>query len=242
MQPRLATSILSVPKEEAHLWAIPIPPAPPEDLPDILSPEECARMVRFLSPRKQVEFGSTRYALRHILARYLALAPQDVPISLGQHGKPQLSPPVLAQHGLHFNLSHCARLALCLLARDRQVGVDVEVMKPERPMDALARRFFAPAEAETLAALPPEWYTRGFYRCWTAKEAYVKALGKGLHLPLDSFSVDADPRRPLRLLNGAHQDENGVFLEAPVEEGLCATCVLCGGAPISLRRYTFTWT
>ncbi|HTS12529.1 MAG TPA: 4'-phosphopantetheinyl transferase superfamily protein [Candidatus Limnocylindrales bacterium] len=105
-------------------------------------------------------------------------------------------------HPLCFNLSHSHGLALVAICREREVGVDVELIRPEFGGEEIARRYFSQREVDELKRLPPELQAEGFFLCWTRKEAYIKAKGDGLHIPLDSFDVSLTPGLP-PLLNSA---------------------------------------
>jgi Phosphopantetheinyl transferase len=114
--------------------------------------------------------------------------PADLVFFLGPHGKPALE-----NLGLEFNLSHSGGCGLLAVTRGRRVGVDGERVRADFAGEDIARRFFAPAEVDALAASAPGEYVAAFFRCWTRKEAYVKARGDGLSLPLDRFVVPLEP-------------------------------------------------
>ena len=152
-----------------------------------LCEEERARAGRFHFDRDRRAFTAARGSLREILARYLEFEPGAVAFSYGPRGKPELagdhrSAPV------HFNLSHAAGLALVAVGREGGIGVDIE--RVDRSVDhrSIAERFFSPTEIEALPTAEPE-LARAFFTCWTRKEAFIKALGEGLAVPLDSFDV-----------------------------------------------------
>ena len=174
---------------EAHLWRLDLDAEPGEArAPDVLNEEERARAARFHFERDRRRFVAGRAALRRILGAYLDRAPADLVFTLGRHGKPALE-----NLGLEFNLSHSGGCGLLAVTRGRRVGVDVEHVRADFAGEDIARRFFAPAEVEALAASAPDQYATGFFRCWTRKEAYVKARGDGLSLALDRFEVPLDP-------------------------------------------------
>jgi 4'-phosphopantetheinyl transferase len=166
------------------------------DVDHVLSAEEKARAARFVFERDARRFTTRRFRVREILAAYLACEPAAISFVAGEHGKPFLHP----EHNsdLQFNLTHSEDLAILAVARGLEMGVDVECMRPVE--ERIADRFFSPAEQRALANLPPEWATRGFFECWTAKEAFVKARGTGLSLPLDSFDVSLGPGVPSAIL------------------------------------------
>jgi 4'-phosphopantetheinyl transferase len=129
-----------------------------------------------------------RAALRSILARYTGTGPAALAFEYNEHGKPSL-----LGAGPGFNLSHSEDVALCAVAHRRDVGVDVEWAA--RPVEhlKLAERFFAPGEVAVLRTVAPEGVPDAFFACWTRKEAYVKATGLGLSLPLNGFEVSLEP-------------------------------------------------
>src|SRR5215471_14559 len=191
---------LSLAAGDLHVWRIFMDEWLPrlETLRAALSPEETARAGRFMFAADQAGFIVARAALRHVLGRYLGRTPGEVSIETGERGKPFVSNHINS-NGFTFNLSHSHGLCLIAVGRGRLVGVDVERVRADvRPLE-LAARFFAPEETRALEELPEEARTVGFFRCWTRKEAYVKARGEGLQIPLDQFSVTIDPERPFVL-------------------------------------------
>lgn len=150
-----------------------------------LDDEELARAARFLVPRVGRRFTAARGTLREILGDALGVRPAQVRFTYGEHGKPSVP-------GLWFNLSHSGDRALVGLA-DRDLGVDLEEVRPNVEFRRLAVRFFSAPEREALEAVPDAELPRAFFRLWTRKEAYLKACGKGLALPLASFAVPMGP-------------------------------------------------
>ena len=110
-----------------------------------------------------------------------------------------------AETGLQFNLSHSAELALYAFTYQRQIGVDVEYMRPNIECDLLARSQFSPTEYTALQALPPLLQEKAFFLCWSRKESYIKAKGMGLSLPLDQFDVSLVPGEPAQLLDSREE-------------------------------------
>lgn len=194
---------LALPPDAVHVWRIdPAATAPAAELLPALEAEERQRADRFHFARDRDRFIVTRGMLRRILARYLIAAPEAVRFRYGSHGKPTLAPD---QNGtdLRFNLSHTEGLALLAVARAREVGIDVERVRPGFASEEIAERFFAPAEVRALRALPRDRQDDAFFACWTRKEAYVKARGEGLSIPLDQFTVSLAPDEPAALLRVA---------------------------------------
>lgn len=174
-----------------------------------LPAQELARADRFVFPHLRVRYALAHAALRTILARAVAGEDPDgdrdhlparvagLPMVLGPWGRPDLASP--PPGGLSFNLSHSADRALVAVARGRTVGVDIERIALRRATDDVARRVFSPRERATMPDGPPLARAMAFFRIWVTKEAYIKAHGRGLSLPLDSFDVEAVPTRPMAL-------------------------------------------
>jgi 4'-phosphopantetheinyl transferase len=184
----LPSSIQLAP-DDVHCWCagLDIPPQTSVRLFATLAPEERRRSARFRFERDQRRFIVAHGVLRDLLGRYLHTQPHQIGFVYNAFGKPDLSPEIGSR--LTFNLSHSAGLALIAIARAPSVGVDVEYIQARSDCADIARHFFSAAEDDYLSALPRHLYAEAFFRCWTKKEAYVKARGKGLGIPLDSFSV-----------------------------------------------------
>ena len=157
----------------------------------LLSAEEQARADRYHFPRDRRRFVLARAFLRTLLGDYTGEAPARVPLHLSQSGKPFLAD----RSDLHFNLSHCEDRGVLAIAR-REIGVDLE-RTAGHSRGALDRREpVAPSETQALRAFPAELRSEAFLRCWTRKEAYVKAGRAGLSIPLTSFEVTLDDGPP----------------------------------------------
>jgi 4'-phosphopantetheinyl transferase len=156
-----------------------------------LSSEEAERAARFYFPTDRSRFILSHAILRQILARYLRREPGQLHFSVNEYRKPFLD-----GGGLEFNLSHSGDFALIAIAQARKVGVDVEQIRTDFETEDIGRRFFSQAEMLELQSLPIEQREAAFFRCWTRKEAYIKAQGMGLTLPLDSFDVSLSPGQP----------------------------------------------
>jgi 4'-phosphopantetheinyl transferase len=161
--------------------------------------DERRRADRFRFQRHRDRFVAGRGQLREVLARYLDAAPRTLEFRYGREGKPRLT----GERSLRFNLSHCEDQALLAVARDREVGVDVEWIRPDFECEQIAARFFSPAETAALRASPASARASVFFAIWTRKEAFVKAKGGGLSIPLADFDVSADLSGPVRLLRTA---------------------------------------
>lgn len=192
---------LTLPEDEVHLWQVTLDLADPvmEGLALTLAPDEIERAERFFFEKDVNRFVAARGALRDILSRYLSLEPDQIQFQYNDHGKPALAPP-LAQSGLTFNLSHSQDLALYAIARHRQVGIDLEYIRPLTDLEQIAKRFFSKREQATFRSLDGDQKLPGFFNCWTRKEAYIKARGQGLSFPLARFDVSLRPGEPAALL------------------------------------------
>ncbi len=188
--------------DEIHVWCVELDAAGEESaLAAWLSAEERERASGLLSGAHQRRFVVARGMLRQLLGRYLGQAPDAVTFSRGAHGKP-----FLTEGGLHFNVSHTHELALYAIAQSREVGVDVEWMRPQVAHEQIAARFFSLEEQEALAEVPDEDRRAAFYNIWTRKEAYVKARGDGIAAGLGTFAVSLGAEAVL-LRSDEGQDE-----------------------------------
>lgn len=163
-----------------------------------LATDERVRAGRFKFERDTRRFVVTRSALRAVLGAYLGVPPRSLTFSYGAHGKPALEG---AHASLDFNVSHSGEMAVVAAAWRRAVGVDVEQWRPLPDLEAIAARVFAPAERATLGALADAERPAAFFRCWTRKEAFIKATGLGLAQPLDRFVVSLAADAPARFLD-----------------------------------------
>jgi 4'-phosphopantetheinyl transferase len=154
----------------------------------VLSSDELTRAARYHFARDRQRFVAARAWLRTILAGYLRTDPNRLTFTYSQKEKPSLGP-AFDVSDVSFNVSHSGGIALLAFTRRREIGVDVEQIRRDSDLEAIARRFFSTHEQSQLAALPGDERTDAFFRCWTRKEAYIKATGDGLSLPLSQFDV-----------------------------------------------------
>jgi len=159
---------------------------------DVLSDEERARCKRFVFPRDRRDFVVAHALLRHTLSRYHPIPPRDWVFVSEAGGKPRLSGDCTGPARLQFNLAHTDGLVACAVSRTAEVGVDVEAFDCRTEPLEIARRYFSAAEAEHLRRCAPADRPGRFVEIWTLKEAYIKAIGKGLSLPLDDFAFGFD--------------------------------------------------
>jgi 4'-phosphopantetheinyl transferase len=183
---------------EVHLWRIPLG----MDLFDypsvttLLDEKECLRANRFYFSHDKAYYTAAHIALRLILTRYTGLPPGQILYECDGMGKPHLTD----KTGLHFNLSHSGNLGLVGICRDHEIGVDLECIRSVKSLNLVAMNFFTLGETEALNALPPRDLLKGFFNCWTRKEAFIKLTGQGVSFPLDQFEVRLAPGKPAGLV------------------------------------------
>jgi 4'-phosphopantetheinyl transferase len=158
----------------------------------VITPDENERMARFVFERDRRQFLITRALVRAMLSRYAALAPGEWRFITNQYGRPEVLERPAGVADLRFNISHTEGLIACAVTVGREVGIDVENLNRSVTHD-IAGRFFAPREAADLRSLPDGEQSRAFFDYWTLKEAYIKARGFGLALPLSDFAFCLRP-------------------------------------------------
>jgi 4'-phosphopantetheinyl transferase len=192
-----------LPEDEVHVWRVSLDVAPSIflKLSQVLSQSERERAdrFRFEIDRRRSVIG--RGCLRLLLGRILSSRPEALEIHSDEFGKPSLTG---KQAALQFNLSHSGNAVLIAIARGRAVGVDVEKIRTDLALDEIATRFFSANECNALATLTGSARYLGFFTCWARKEAYLKARGVGLSLPLHEFDVSFLPHERPRLLATRH--------------------------------------
>ncbi len=205
----------------------------------VLSKAERARADRFLRIEDRDRYRASHAALRLVVGRALGADPRDLAFATGPNGKPELAG--AARDAPGFNLSHSGGLALIGLSTHHPIGVDVERIRPLPDALRIARGHFSPDETETLATTPERERMAAFFGLWTRKEAVVKALGAGLAMPLDRFSVTLPPAAPrlLRMLGGPAA---WTLRDLELGRGYAATVAVTGGdVPVVLRALPTGW-
>lgn len=192
---------LTLPPNEIHVWRASLDgtASQRDALYTTLADDERQRAARFHADRDRDHYIIARGVLRTLLGAYLHRHPNHLHFVYNTYGKPALSAHY-EPTALQFNLSHSGHLALYAFAHSRALGIDIELIRPEFARDQIAEQFFSRQENTSLQALPRAQHTIGFFNCWTRKEAYVKARGQGLSLPLDQFDVSLTPGEPAALL------------------------------------------
>jgi 4'-phosphopantetheinyl transferase len=166
----------------------------------ILAQDEMERASRFHFHKDRERFVAGRGLLRMILSPYVGVSPGEIIFTYGSRGKPGLARQE-SRPSIEFNLAHSGGTAMYAITRDRPVGVDIESMKHDLSFESVAEHFFSSVEVAALRSLPEDMQRTAFFKCWTRKEAYIKALGDGLSCPLSDFDVSLTPGEPARLLD-----------------------------------------
>lgn len=189
---------MELPDNEVYIWYFNIDDFSNEKMyyAHLLSAEEIAKFGRFKFPKDQKIHIFSRGLLRVLSGYYLGQSPKDISFKYGEYGKPDynfVSP-------VKFNVSHSGNFIVLAFVKDTQIGVDVEKIKTNFDTLRIAENFFSTKEIEALRACSENERAMAFYRCWTRKEAFIKAKGSGLSFPLISFTVSLDdgPPRILR--------------------------------------------
>jgi 4'-phosphopantetheinyl transferase len=227
------------------VWAVAPAPIAADDLArlaTLLTPDETARGARFVRVRDREAFVVTRALVRLTLSRYGPTAPADWRFATNAHDCPFVVDEQAGDPPLRFNVSHTDHLVVLALTRGHRVGVDVECID-RAVFDSVPERHFAPDEVRDLRACPVEEQPRRFFDYWTLKEAYIKARGLGLALPLDQFAFALDPGRPptVRFAPGFDDPARWQFWQAwPTPRHRLALAVEREGVdlPVALRTLT----
>lgn len=232
--------------EELHLWLarLDLPEEPVTDLYQTLSPDEQERARRFRFPEDRRRFVVARGVLRTILGSYSGLPAAKLRFTYSPAGKPGLaSDSGQPSASLSFNLSHSGELVLYAICLNRRVGVDIEQVRPQLAEEHIAERFFSPQEVGVLRGLPPDEQIPAFFRCWTRKEAYIKARGEGLAIPLNRFVVTLGLAEPVALLDAGDVNEQAGrwFLHAVDAAPGYEAAVATDSKPSRVRYWLFSF-
>lgn len=188
-----APDSLALTGEQVHIWRIDLAPPSADllQLRTLLTESERERADRFLAEKHRGRFIVGRARMRQILGKYVEQSPSNVELYFENLGKPYFADPVLHEK-FQFNFSNSSNIAICAVTLRQPVGVDVERIRPMSDMLGLARRYFAESETAALFAQVESQQSAAFFRLWTRKEAWLKAIGKGLTFPLRDVEVSFD--------------------------------------------------
>ena len=231
---------LSLQSSEVHVWRVDLEQTEEavNQFRKTLDPDELQRASRFYFERHRRAFVVGRGFLRDVLGRYLKSKPDVLKFSYGTYGKPALK----SEHKdarLRFNLSHSHNVGLLAITADNHIGVDVEHNRADFATEEIARRFFSRCEVEVFNTLRKEEQVAAFFRCWTRKEAFIKATGRGLSQALDGFDVTLGPGVQAELLRAEDDDASRWSLyDIDVGPGYAAALAV-EGRILNLRFWQF---
>jgi 4'-phosphopantetheinyl transferase len=218
--------------KEVHVWQLRVGVNESEDesLAALLSADERQRAKQFRFDKDRRLYTIAHAGMRSLLAFYLGVAADEIHLVSGAHGKPSVAGP--AGSRLQFNLSHSHELALLAVARSKAVGVDVELVK-DFAFQEVAERFFTAKEVAELSALPQTLQRDAFYKCWTSKEAFLKAKGTGLSGKLDEVEILSTVEGLVKI---AASVPGWSLLDLPQVSGYVAAAAIAGAA-LPVRCY-----
>lgn len=188
---QLSPKNLTLKNNEVHVWLnnLDLPEDRVRQLANILSPDELERAERYKFQKHKQRFIVARSILRKILSTYLNLEAERLEFNYSDRGKPFLAN-IARQDSLQFNLSHSQELAIYAITKNLKIGIDLEYLRPMPDAENIAKRFFSANEYTWISNFAGDAQTEAFFRCWTAKEAYLKATGEGISGSLESIEVD----------------------------------------------------
>ncbi len=225
----LTGSIPTLGSDEVHVWQAALDRHSADDLMQVLAADEISRANRFHFAKDRDHFVVARGLLRKLIGGYLGVSAVELTFAYLEKGKPFLSGSQKSL--LNFNLAHSQARAIFAFSLGREVGVDLEFIREDFEGDKIAERFFSKPEIAALATVPLELKCQAFFDCWTRKEAYIKARGDGLSMPLDEFDVAFAPGEAAALLRN-HREPAEVtrwrMQSIPAAEGYVAALVAEG--------------
>ncbi len=199
---RLPVSKLSLHSDEVHIWhaSVDVSERCLEHFERVLSHDEVKRANRFHFECDRRRFIVAHGLLRYFLSCYCFSTPYKHSFDYNYYGKPGLS----GNTQLHFNMSHSGKYVLYGFTRGREIGVDIEHVRKTENLELIINSYFSSREIYEFSKLSKQFRNKAFFSCWTRKEAYIKAQGKGLSLPLNQFSISFIPDEPVELLETQH--------------------------------------
>jgi 4'-phosphopantetheinyl transferase len=221
----LPPDVIELKDNQVHVWRVKTAAdaSANERLAALLSEDERQRAKQFRFDRDRRLYTAAHAAMRSLVAFYLGVPGSEIHLASGAQGKPSIRQP--AGSRLQFNLSHSHELALLAVTRGKAVGVDVELVK-DFPFHEVAHRFFTAKEVASLSALPQALQRQAFYKCWTSKEAFLKAKATGLSGQLDEVQIVSSPES---LVNIVAHVPGWSLMELRHLDGYEAALVIEGG-------------
>lgn len=202
---------LPLPADEAHVWFVDAGGSGGERLASspfaLITDAERARHDRYKFEHSRREYRTTRALVREVLSRYASVAPEQWQFAANAWGRPEISGPSGAPR-LRFNLTNTQGMVAIIVSSEHEVGLDVEPLDRDSETTAIADRYFSPSEVRALFSLPKDEQRARFFDYWTLKEAYIKACGMGLAIPLDHFSFQIEPAKPIGISFHPKRDDD----------------------------------
>jgi len=226
-------------KEDIHIWYcdFDLNRDKVEYYSSLLSEDEKQKASRFKFKKDEVCYIISRGILRLLIGSYLRINPKDLNFKYTSFGKPFLT----FENQLKFNVSHSGKMATFAFFKDKEVGVDIEKVKDDFDVLELAQNFFSKTEIIALEKQSKEELSKAFFRCWTRKEAFIKAEGSGLSFPLDKFAVSLDDDYKADLLetefNPAEKEDWSLSSFVPAPSYLGAIAVKCPNTQIQYHNW-----
>ncbi len=215
--------------DEVHVWHAHLDDHSADSWKSVLTEDEISRADRFHFAKDRNHFVVARGLLRKLLGGYAGVSASELRFTYSEKGKPALAE--TQESSLHFNLAHSHGRAIYAFSIGRELGIDLEFRREDFTGDKIAERFFSPTEIAVLATVPLELKQQAFFDCWTRKEAYIKARGEGLSMPLDEFDVSFAPGAEAALLRN-HKEPAEVarwtMQSIPAPFGYVAALVVSG--------------
>lgn len=228
---------------DVHIWRVFLPAAEPlaEILENSLSDDERAASEKLRDQRKKASFIARKAIARFLISKYTSIPASRLRFSMNQFGKPELLA-LQDSSSISFNISHSGEWLVIIFSQNKSVGIDIELMRQDFPVTEISNRFFTCMEKERIKSCPGNERLEIFYRMWVRKEAYVKALGKGLYMPLDSFHVPLDQLDSTERIDhekctfiGKIENE-WLFYDLPVSKNYCS-CFVTRFIPAKTRIF-----
>jgi 4'-phosphopantetheinyl transferase len=221
--------------QSVHVWAVRLDQegVDLEHARELISADETERAARFMFERDRRRYLVAHVALHRILNRYLPGAPINLSFDVSPNGKPGLPPEILATSAVRFNLSHSHEMALFAVTRGREIGVDIEYVNERFEFQDIADKFFTAKEVSAMRGLAPDLQRRAFFKCWTSKEAFLKAKGTGLSGKLDEVEISLNSAQRVQI--GAAVPGWSLTELQPIEEYEAA--LVLEGKPLTIQCY-----
>ena len=218
-------------EQRVDLFVVSLLPPEGHRLEEVLSDDELERAARFRMEKHRRRFVVARAVLRMLLAAYTTTPAQAIRFRYGSAGKPSID------HSIRFNMSDSDDCAIYAVTENREIGVDLELLRAMPHALQLAERFFSSPEVASLRSVNPARIDEAFFTCWTRKEAYVKARGEGLTVPLHNFAVSVLPGEPPALLHAqSHPEELSRWSFHAIDVAGSVASLVVEGKPQEIRK------